>query len=201
MGRQGGPHGVHGSHRRTGPGSVARRQLARAQRAFDAGKPNSPMKSTASRPRVSLIDVFAYLPEKRVPAEYYANFAGTDDLRGELMRRAPQFRHLARKDESNVDMIQRAVAGVGGAARRGRRVQCRHPAHPLPAPRPLHSGVRRRGRSSARHGAPWVHDVHNGGCAAFVHLVRLARSTLTSPRYPRVPLHGLLDRRLLCRGA
>jgi hypothetical protein len=45
------------------------------------------MKSTASKQSVSLIDVSAYLPESRVPAEYYANFAGTDDLRGEEKNR------------------------------------------------------------------------------------------------------------------
>jgi 3-oxoacyl-[acyl-carrier-protein] synthase-3 len=70
------------------------------------------MKSTASRPTVSRIDVSAYLPEKRVPAGYYAKLADTDDLREQLMFRAPQFRHHARMDESNVDMIECAVAGL-----------------------------------------------------------------------------------------
>ena len=45
-----------------------RRQLARPRRAFDAGRPNSPMESTAGRSTVSLIDVSADLPENRIPA-------------------------------------------------------------------------------------------------------------------------------------
>jgi 3-oxoacyl-[acyl-carrier-protein] synthase III len=32
-------------------------------------------------PTVSLVDVSTYLPENRVSAEYYANFARTDELR------------------------------------------------------------------------------------------------------------------------
>ena len=39
------------------------------------------MKTTTSVPTVRLIEVSTYLPEKRVSAEYYANFAGTDELR------------------------------------------------------------------------------------------------------------------------
>ena len=143
-------------------------------------RPISPMKSTASRPSISLIDVSGYLPEKGIPAEHYANFAGTDDLRGELMFRAPDFLHLARKDESNVDMIQRAVAGL---------VE-RHGAEVVSDVDILltHSQVLDQfiqgcgGEVAHRLGIepPWVLNVHNGGCAAFVHLMRLARSMLTS---------------------
>jgi len=43
-------------------------------------------------PTVSLVDVSTYLPENRVSAEYYANFAGTDELRDSLMFRAPEYR-------------------------------------------------------------------------------------------------------------
>jgi 3-oxoacyl-[acyl-carrier-protein] synthase III len=60
---------------------------------------------------VSLIDVATYLPANRVPAEYYANFAGVDDLRSNLMFRAPEFRHHSDIAESNVDMVERAAAG------------------------------------------------------------------------------------------
>jgi 3-oxoacyl-[acyl-carrier-protein] synthase III len=138
------------------------------------------MRSTASRPSVSLIDVSAYLPEKRIPAEYYANFAGTDDLRGELMFRAPQFRHHARKDESNVDMMQRAVAGL--VERHGADVVSNVDILLTHSQLPDHFIQGCGGEAAHRLGMepPWVHDVHNGGCAAFVHLMRLARSMLTS---------------------
>jgi|GEM_PF-6815982 len=51
-------------------------------------------------PTVSLVDVSTYLPENRVSAEYYANFAGTDELREDLMFRAPEYRHHVDKDKS-----------------------------------------------------------------------------------------------------
>ena len=61
---------------------------------------------------VSLIDVSTYLPENRVPAEWYAEFAGADDLRDNLMFRAPKFRHHVGPDESAIDMVERAAAGL-----------------------------------------------------------------------------------------
>ena len=42
---------------------------------------------------VSLIDVSTYLPGEPVGADYYAQFARSDDLRDNLMFRAPKFRH------------------------------------------------------------------------------------------------------------
>ncbi len=61
---------------------------------------------------VSLVDVSTYLPGEPVPADYYAQFAGSDDLRDNMMFRAPKFRHHVRKDETAADMIERAVAGL-----------------------------------------------------------------------------------------
>jgi 3-oxoacyl-[acyl-carrier-protein] synthase-3 len=138
------------------------------------------MKSTASKQSVSLIDVSAYLPEKRVPAEYYANFAGIVDVRGELMFRAPQFRHHAREDESNVEMIQRAVAGL--VERHGADVVSNVDVLLTHSQLPDRFSQGCGGEIAHRLGMerPWVLDVRNGGCVAFVHLMRLARSLLTS---------------------
>lgn len=66
--------------------------------------------SSPTGPTVSLIDVASYLPENRVPAEYFAQFAESDDLAGNLMFRAPKFRHHAAPDETSTDMIERAMA-------------------------------------------------------------------------------------------
>ncbi len=48
-----------------------------------------------SNPPVSLIDLATYLPEKVVPAAYYAQFAEDDTLADNVMFRAPAFRHHA----------------------------------------------------------------------------------------------------------
>ena len=103
-----------------------------------------------STPPVSLIDVSTYLPGEPIPADYYAQFAESDDLRDNVMFRAPKFRHHVGKDETAVDMIERAVAGL--IARHGedavvgrRRVDDAHPAA-------RHSGLRLRQRGR---GSPW----------------------------------------------
>ena len=64
--------------------------------------------STMSPPPVSLIDVSTYLPGEPISADYYAQFAASDELRDNVMFRAPKFRHHVAKDESAIDMIERA---------------------------------------------------------------------------------------------
>ncbi|OBF55326.1 3-oxoacyl-ACP synthase [Mycobacterium sp. 852002-50816_SCH5313054-b] len=131
-------------------------------------------------PPVSLIDVSTYLPENTVCAEYYAGVAGADELRDSVMFRAPAFRHHAAKDESNTDMIERAVQGLlkrhGAKALSDVDVLLAH-SQLLDAP-----FVGCAGAVAHRLGiAPeWTVDVQNGGCAAFVHMMRLARQLLQS---------------------
>src|ERR1700749_3740449 len=62
-----------------------------------------------TKPSVSLIDVSTYLPGEPNAAEYYAQFAESDDLRDNVMFRAPKFRHHVGADESAVDMVERAA--------------------------------------------------------------------------------------------
>lgn len=137
------------------------------------------MKSTKA-PTVSLVDVATYLPANRVPAQWYAQFAESDDLRDSPMFAPPEYRHHAAIDESNVDMIERATEGL--IARHGREVLddvdilLTHSQLPdLPI-------VGAGGETAHRLGItpPWIVDVHNGGCAAFVYMLNLARQLLWS---------------------
>jgi 3-oxoacyl-[acyl-carrier-protein] synthase-3 len=129
---------------------------------------------------VSLLDVSTYLPENRIPAEYYAKFAGTDDLRDNLMFRAPEFRHHAAFEESNVDMVERAVAGLvdrhGADVLTDVDVLLTHSQLPDV---PIHGSG---GEVASRLGMnpEWIIDVHNGGCAAFVLMMKIARQMLAS---------------------
>jgi 3-oxoacyl-[acyl-carrier-protein] synthase-3 len=131
-------------------------------------------------PTVSLVDVSTYLPEKRVPASYFANFAGTDDLRDNLMFRAPEFRHHVDKDQSNVDMIERAVQGL--VERHGADVLADVDVLLTHSQLPDLPIVGAGGEVAHRLGMnpEWIIDVHNGGCAAFVHMIKLARQMLGS---------------------
>src|SRR6187401_3645004 len=61
---------------------------------------------------VSLLDISTYLPGEPISADYYAQFADSDDLRDNVMFRAPKFRHHVAEDETAVDMVERAAAGI-----------------------------------------------------------------------------------------
>jgi 3-oxoacyl-[acyl-carrier-protein] synthase-3 len=65
-----------------------------------------------SQTPVSLLDVSTYLPGEPISADYYAQFADSDELRDNLMFRAPRFRHHVAPDETAIDMVERAAAGL-----------------------------------------------------------------------------------------
>jgi len=65
-----------------------------------------------NQPTVSLTDISTYLPGEPIGADYYANFAGSDDLAANLMFRAPKFRHHVGPDETATDMVERATQGL-----------------------------------------------------------------------------------------
>ncbi|OBI78735.1 3-oxoacyl-ACP synthase III family protein [Mycobacterium sp. E740] len=129
---------------------------------------------------VSLVDVSTYLPGEPIGAEYYAQFAESDDLRDNLMFRAPRFRHHVTPDETAVDMVERAAAGLierhGQDAIAGADVLITHTQMP---DMPFYGGG---GAMAHRLGMKpdWVLDLHNGGCAAFVLGLQVARQLLTS---------------------
>ena len=133
-----------------------------------------------STPTVSLIDVCTYLPGEPIPADYYAQFAESDDLRDNVMFRAPKFRHHVGKDETAVDMIEKATAGLiarqGEDAVTGADVLITHTQLPDNPVFGCGSGV--ADRLGMR--PEWVFDLHNGGCAVFVLMMKLARQLLAS---------------------
>jgi 3-oxoacyl-[acyl-carrier-protein] synthase-3 len=129
---------------------------------------------------VSLLDISTYLPGEPIGAEYYAQFAESDDLRDNVMFRAPKFRHHVAEDETAIDMVERAAAGL--IERHGQDtianvdVLITHTQQP---DAPFYGGG---GGMAHRLGMKpnWVIDLHNGGCAAFVLGLQLARQLLSS---------------------
>jgi 3-oxoacyl-[acyl-carrier-protein] synthase III len=128
----------------------------------------------------SLIDVATYLPGAPVPADYYAQFVDGDDLRDNLMFRAPRFRHHVAPDETAVDMVERAAAGLvdrhGADTLADVDVLITHTQLP---DMPFYGGG---GAMAHRLGMKpgTVIDLHNGGCAAFVLGLKLARTLLAA---------------------
>ena len=129
---------------------------------------------------VSLIDVSTYLPGPPVLADYYARFAESDDLRDNLMFRAPRRRHHVADDETSVDMVERAAAGLvdrhGADVLAGVDVLITHTQ--LPDVPFYGSGGAIAHRLGMRPGT--VIDLHNGGCAAFVLGLKLARTLIAA---------------------
>ncbi len=132
------------------------------------------------QPAVSLTDVSSYLPGEPIGADYYAQFAGSDDLADNLMFRAPKFRHHVAPDETVIDMVERAARGLverhGQDAIANVDVLITHAQMP---DIPFYGGG---GGIAHRLGMRpnWVLDLHNGGCAAFVLGLKVARRLLAS---------------------
>jgi 3-oxoacyl-[acyl-carrier-protein] synthase-3 len=129
---------------------------------------------------VSLTDLSTYLPGEPIGADYYAQFAESDDLRESVMFRAPKFRHHVAPQESSVDMVERAAQGVierhGSDAIEGADILITHTQVPDMA------FYGQGGAIAHRLGMrpSWVLDLHNGGCAAFVLGLNVARQLLAS---------------------
>ena len=129
---------------------------------------------------MSLLDVSTYLPGEPIGVEYYEQFAGSDELRDNLMFRAPRHRHHVAPDETAIDMVERAAQGSierhGHDAIAGADVLITHTQLP---DMPFYGGG---GGMAHRLGMKprWVIDLHNGGCAAFVLGLKLARQLLAA---------------------
>lgn len=131
-----------------------------------------------SKPPVSLIDVACYLPGEPVGTEYFTQFSRSERMAKNVMFRAPRTRHHKDRDETAVDMVERAVAPLverhGAATVAEIDVLITHtqlPDNPVMGAGP--EVARRLGMRPK-----WVFDVHNSGCAAFIHMMMLARMIL-----------------------
>src|ERR1700757_5397099 len=121
-----------------------------------------------TQPAVSMIYVSSYLPGEALAADFYAQFAGSDDLAANLMFRAPKFRHHVGPDETVIDMVERAAQGL--IERHGRDVIANVDVlitHAQMPDVPFYGGG---GGAAPPLGMrpKWGVGLHNGGCAAFV---------------------------------
>lgn len=133
-----------------------------------------------SQPVVSLTDLSTYLPGEPIGADYYAQFAESDDLRDNLMFKAPKFRHHFTQGESVLDIVERAAQDL--IERQGQDVISNIDVlitHTQMPDMPFSGGG---GGVAHRLGMrpKWVFDLANGGCAAFVFGMQVARQLLAS---------------------
>jgi 3-oxoacyl-[acyl-carrier-protein] synthase-3 len=128
--------------------------------------------------QVSLADVASYLPEDKVSAEYFAHYAKSDRLANNIMFKAPAFRHHVARGETAPDMIERAAQPL--LARHGART-LRDVDVLITHTQLLDSLILgSSGEVAKRLGAnpEWLIDLHNGGCASFVYMMKLASRIL-----------------------
>lgn len=129
---------------------------------------------------VSLLDVSSYLPGEPIGADYYAQFAESDDLRDNLMFRSPKFRHHVAPEESAADMIVSATEGLrqrhGDDVINEIDVLITHSQMP---DMPFHGCGGAVAHRLGIHPS-WILDLHNGGCAAFVLGIQVAQQLLSS---------------------
>ncbi|MEU7767010.1 3-oxoacyl-[acyl-carrier-protein] synthase III C-terminal domain-containing protein [Nocardia sp. NPDC049190] len=134
--------------------------------------------SAAALPPVSLVDVASYLPGEPVGTDYFTQFARSDRMAKNVMFRAPKSRHHVARDETAVDMVERAVAPLierhGADLIANVDVLITHTQ--LPDNPVLGCGPEVARRLDIR--PTFVYDLHNGGCAAFVHMMAMARMVL-----------------------
>ncbi|MFE9581819.1 3-oxoacyl-ACP synthase III family protein [Nocardia sp. NPDC006044] len=129
---------------------------------------------------VSLIDVSSYLPENRVAAEYFTQYAEPEDHISNAMFKSPPFRHHIAPGETPADMVEQAIAPM--VHRRGTDFLGEIDVLVVHTQLPEIGIVGSGGEVAARLGInpEWLIDLHNGGCAAFVHGMKIARQILMS---------------------
>lgn len=130
---------------------------------------------------VSLLELASYLPGKPVGTEYFLEHQQDGgELTDHTMFKAPRTRHQVSRDETPADMMERAGLvlrdRIGDDALRAVDVVITNSLLPeVPFTGPGAEVAHRLGIK-----ADWVLDAHNGGCASFVHLLRLARALIGS---------------------
>ncbi|MGW6423436.1 3-oxoacyl-ACP synthase III family protein [Nocardia sp. NPDC055053] len=131
-------------------------------------------------PQVSLVDVASYLPGDPVPTDYFTQYSRSERMAKNVMFRSPTGRHHIARDETAVDMAEQAFAPLrerhGDDLASEIDILLTHtqlPDNPVMGAGP--ELARRLGAKPAH-----VLDVHNGGCAAFVHMMALARMIMAT---------------------
>jgi 3-oxoacyl-[acyl-carrier-protein] synthase III len=131
---------------------------------------------------VSLADVSSYRPGEPISADYFTRFHESADSGSAVMFNPPRFRHHVVVGESPADMAERAIAPM--LERNGREMLDQVDILIVHTQLPETWFVGNGGEVAARLGInpEWLIDLHNGGCASFVHAMKLAREIMQNSR-------------------
>ncbi|MFB7876948.1 3-oxoacyl-ACP synthase III family protein [Nocardia sp. NPDC056064] len=131
-------------------------------------------------PAVSLVDVASHLPGDPVPTDYFTRYSRSERMAKNVMFRSPTGRHHVSRDDTAVDLAEHAFAALrerhGDGLATELDIIITHTQ--LPDNPVLGAGPELARRLGAH--PTHVLDVHNGGCAAFVHMMALARMMMAT---------------------
>jgi 3-oxoacyl-[acyl-carrier-protein] synthase-3 len=130
---------------------------------------------------VSLVEVGSYLPERAVGLDFYT--APGTEMSEDRMFKAPASRRHVAPDENAALMVEKAVRPMLERMReRGEDTAVDMVLTNVAMPDRMFTGagaavVARLGLDPV---PEWIVDVHNGGCASFVYMMKLARQVIAS---------------------
>ncbi|WP_327146858.1 3-oxoacyl-ACP synthase III family protein [Nocardia sp. NBC_01327] len=131
---------------------------------------------------VSLADVSSYRPGNPVSAEYFAQFHDDAGSALSAMFNPPRFRHHVGVGETPADMAFRAIAPM--LVRHGPELLDEVDVLVVHTQLPETWFVGNGGEIAAQFGIvpEWLIDLANGGCASFIHGIKLAREILQNTK-------------------
>ncbi|MFE3024646.1 3-oxoacyl-ACP synthase III family protein [Nocardia tengchongensis] len=129
---------------------------------------------------VSLADVSSYRPGNPISAEHFARLRREAGTASATMFDPPRFRHHVGVGETPADMAERAIAPM--LARQGKDLLDEVDVLVVHTQLPETWFVGNGGQVADRFGIvpEWLLDLANGGCASFIHGIKLAREILQS---------------------
>jgi 3-oxoacyl-[acyl-carrier-protein] synthase-3 len=127
---------------------------------------------------VSLVDVGSYLPERSVGTEFYAG--GDAEVSKSLMFKAPASRRLLAPDETATDMVVKAAQPMLERLRDQGDAQVDIVLTNVALPDRCFTGAGAAIAARLELSPEWIIDVHNTGCASFVHMIKIARQIIAA---------------------
>ncbi|MEV6010494.1 3-oxoacyl-[acyl-carrier-protein] synthase III C-terminal domain-containing protein [Streptomyces sp. NPDC051976] len=128
---------------------------------------------------VGIVDFGSYLPEKVVGPEFFLDEdSAPDPMANSPLFKVPPTRHHVAPDEQAADMIAKAARPVFERLGRDPAAGVDVLITNVLLPDELFTGIGARAAHRLGMSPGWIVDLHNGGCAAFMYMVQLARKIM-----------------------
>ncbi|MGW0733746.1 3-oxoacyl-ACP synthase III family protein [Streptomyces sp. NPDC002851] len=128
---------------------------------------------------VGIVDFGSHLPETVVGPEFFLDEeAPVDPLADSPLFRVPPTRHHAARDDSAAEMIEKAARPIFERLGREPYGNVDILITNVLLPDELFTGIGAQAAHRLGIDPEWIVDLHNGGCASFMYMVRLAQKIM-----------------------